>query len=189
MKKLFLFPLFMAFVVQAENNDINQLASCSIIGIDDGNTITCLLNGEKQVKVKLYEIEAPQPDQDYGREASKTLTNLVGYSKLIKINYIYKKDFCQKNDKDCFSNKAGKNKQMYAYIKQEKTWSCGNGDMYATCIGPVDINLEMLNAGMAWALPNSSSEYQQAEKEARQAKKGLWSQPDPIPPWEWRKKK
>ena len=25
------------------------------------------------------------------------------------------------------------------------------------------------------------------EKEAREAKKGLWADPKPVPPWEWRK--
>jgi hypothetical protein len=27
------------------------------------------------------------------------------------------------------------------------------------------------------------------EKEARAGKKGLWADPQPVPPWEWRKKK
>jgi len=27
------------------------------------------------------------------------------------------------------------------------------------------------------------------EKDAREAKKGLWSDPQPMPPWEWRKRK
>jgi endonuclease YncB( thermonuclease family) len=26
------------------------------------------------------------------------------------------------------------------------------------------------------------------EKEAREAKKGLWADPHPVPPWEWQKK-
>ena len=26
------------------------------------------------------------------------------------------------------------------------------------------------------------------EKEARQARKGVWEDPQPVPPWEWRKR-
>ena len=27
------------------------------------------------------------------------------------------------------------------------------------------------------------------EKEARMSKKGLWADPQPVPPWEWRKQR
>jgi endonuclease YncB( thermonuclease family) len=30
-------------------------------------------------------------------------------------------------------------------------------------------------------------EYQDAEDEAKNAERGLWAVPNPVPPWEWRK--
>jgi len=31
--------------------------------------------------------------------------------------------------------------------------------------------------------------FEKLEQEARQGKKGLWAESNPVPPWEWRKKK
>jgi hypothetical protein len=55
-----------------------------------------------------------------------------------------------------------------------------------------NINLEMAEAGWAWASRTGRNrpdgpEYQEAEEHARAAKSGLWSQADPMPPWEFRK--
>lgn len=57
----------------------------------------------------------------------------------------------------------------------------------------MDINLEMVKRGMAWAYiqylkrPHASI-YIEAEKEARDKKLGLWKESNPTPPWEWRKR-
>jgi micrococcal nuclease len=56
----------------------------------------------------------------------------------------------------------------------------------------MNINLEMVKAGYAWAYRQYlkrpyTSEYIDAETEARQARRGLWQQANPTPPWEWRK--
>ncbi len=33
------------------------------------------------------------------------------------------------------------------------------------------------------------AELEKLEKDAREVKKGLWVEPNPVPPWEWRKRK
>lgn len=57
-----------------------------------------------------------------------------------------------------------------------------------------DVNLEQLRAGMAWwyreyakeQVPQNRRAYEQAENEARAAKRGLWAEAKAAPPWEWR---
>lgn len=56
----------------------------------------------------------------------------------------------------------------------------------------IDINYEMVRRGYAWAYREYlkepyASEYLRAEKEDRVKRLGLWQQPNPQPPWEFRK--
>ena len=53
-----------------------------------------------------------------------------------------------------------------------------------------DANAEQVRAGMAWAFTKYLTDpaIKQAEEAARAALVGLWSEPDPMPPWEWRQK-
>jgi endonuclease YncB( thermonuclease family) len=61
------------------------------------------------------------------------------------------------------------------------------GDVY---LGDRHINLEMVREGMAWHYKqySKSKELAEAEDEARKAKKGLWADKSPEPPWEYRKR-
>ena len=56
-------------------------------------------------------------------------------------------------------------------------------------LGDRFINLELVQEGMAWHYKQYSKDraLAQAEREAKEAKRGLWAQPNPIPPWEFRK--
>jgi endonuclease YncB( thermonuclease family) len=47
----------------------------------------------------------------------------------------------------------------------------------------------MLEAGMAWHYTkyDQSKKYADGEKSAKDAGRGLWSDPRRVPPWEWRK--
>lgn len=55
-------------------------------------------------------------------------------------------------------------------------------------LGDRRICLEMVQEGMAWHYVKYSKDKDlaKAEKEAREAKIGIWSDPNPIPPWEYR---
>ncbi len=68
-------------------------------------------------------------------------------------------------------------------------------DRYGRILGDVHlgdrlINLEMVQEGLAWHYKqySKSKELAEAEEEARKAKKGLWGDKSPEPPWEFRKR-
>ena len=51
------------------------------------------------------------------------------------------------------------------------------------------VNEEQVRRGMAWEYSNyhSNKVYTALQNEAQQAKRGLWAQASPTPPWQWRK--
>lgn len=52
----------------------------------------------------------------------------------------------------------------------------------------LDVGKEMVKAGNAWAAKNHLAErtFLGLQLEAKRAHRGLWSQANPVPPWEWR---
>jgi endonuclease YncB( thermonuclease family) len=54
-----------------------------------------------------------------------------------------------------------------------------------------DLSVELLRAGLAWHYKRYNQEPALAslQAEARARKRGLWADPNPIPPWEWRRRK
>jgi endonuclease YncB( thermonuclease family) len=72
-------------------------------------------------------------------------------------------------------------------------------DRYGRIVGKVllsgeDVNLEQIAAGLAWHYkkyqgeqsPSDRVKYADAERAARRLKLGLWHDPNPLPPWEYR---
>ncbi|WP_417737743.1 thermonuclease family protein [Rosistilla oblonga] len=58
-------------------------------------------------------------------------------------------------------------------------------------IGRVDVNAEMIEDGWAWHYKKYNDEERLAklEAKARSAKQGLWADPNPLAPWEYRTRK
>lgn len=67
-------------------------------------------------------------------------------------------------------------------------------DRYGRSVAQVDIdgqntNQQMVSAGMAWCYRKYLRDQGciALETTAREARSGLWTDPHPVPPWEWRK--
>jgi micrococcal nuclease len=54
-----------------------------------------------------------------------------------------------------------------------------------------NVNHELVKDGWCWWYPKyapGDAELEKPETEAQETSKGLWADPQPVPPWEWRKR-
>ncbi len=96
-------------------------------------------------------------------------------------------------NKQAFGNKSKENLKKYIYQKNVVV-EYKNKDKYKRALGTIyykneDINLQQVKDGYAWVYKKYSKNpiYFKAEQEARINKIGLWSDKNPIEPWEFRK--
>ena len=135
-----------------------------VVSIADGDTVTVLDAAQTQHKVRLAGIDAPERKQPFGQVARQYLASAV-FGKTVTIE-----------------------------------WS--KVDRYRREIGKVlldgkDINLMLVDAGLAWHYkfyereqsPEDRHSYSTAEQRARAARRGLWRENTPSPPWEFRRRK
>ena len=85
---------------------------------------------------------------------------------------------------------------LIQYLNKDATIKIVGTDRYKRRLGTLyidghDINLLTIKNGCAWHFKRYSSDqqYASAEEYARKNMVGLWSLPNPIPPWNWRKTK
>ena len=134
-----------------------------IIAILDGDTVTLLDESRSQHRIRLAQIDAPEIG--HGR-------NKPGQP---------------------FGQRSKQSLSDLAFSKDARA-DCPQTDRYGrkVCtilVGNLDVNLEQVRRGMAWVYRKYANDplYYRAEDEARSAKRGLWNDPNPIPPWEYRK--
>ncbi len=116
-----------------------------------------VLRDHQQVKVRLTEIDAPEKKQAFGSRSKQSLSEMC-FGKIATL--------------------ADKGKDRY-----------GRTLARVTCDG-IDVNVEQVRRGWAWVFiryaPKDSPLYR-IEAEARADSRGLWADPEPVPPWDWRK--
>ena len=132
------------------------------IGIIDGDTIKVLSADKEQILVRIAFIDAPEKGQPFGERAKEALSKLV--------------------------------------FDKEVELSPHTIDRYGRLVARVfvsnqDVGLELLKAGLCWVYEKYitratlaiEASYRAAQALAESDRLGLWQDPAPVPPWEWRK--
>lgn len=145
-----------------------------VVGVSDGDTITVLDASQGAHKIRVAGIDTPEKKQPFGEKAKQSLSSLV-YGKPVRIEWA---------KRDRYGRIVGK------VLLAPTDTPC----QAEACAKPVDAGLAQIEAGLAWHYkkyekeqsPDDRGAYARAETEARNRRIGLWSDPDPISPWEWR---
>lgn len=155
---LSLLPILLLLTIPAHAD----LLQGKVVSIADGDTLTLLVD-RQQHRIRLAGIDAPEKSQAFGSRSKSSLGDLT-FQKMVVAD-------CPKTDR-------------YGRL------------ICRVMVGDQDVGLQQVADGMAWWFRRYSGEqspadraaHESAEDAARAARTGLWSDVDPVPPWEWRRR-
>lgn len=132
--------------------------TCRVVGVSDGDTLTVRCSRNEREKIRLSDVDAPEKKQAFGQAAKKLASELAFGKDVVIVEH--------------------------------------NHDRYGRTVAQVvlpdgkDLGRELVRAGMAWWYKRYSKDpsYGDLEDEARKSRRGLWAEPAPVQPWEFRRK-
>jgi endonuclease YncB( thermonuclease family) len=133
-----------------------------VVGVQDGDTVTVLDASKQQHRIRIAGIDAPEKAQAFGTAAKDNLARLA-FGRQAEVH-------CSKRDR---------------YGRE----------VCSVFVDARDVGLEQVRSGHAWWFREYAREqsaddrkvYEAAESEARDARRGLWRDAAPTPPWDWRR--
>ena len=141
----------------------SKILQGKVVSVADGDTITVLDAEKTQHKIRLQGIDAPEKAQAFGAKSKQALYEMV-HGKTVQVSF-------EKSDK------------------------------YGRILGKVlldgqDICHQQIKAGLAWHYKKYQNQqpladrdaYSASETAAKNEKLGLWSDPRPLAPWDFRKR-
>lgn len=132
-----------------------------VIAVADGDSVVVLDAQQRRHRVRLLGIDAPEQAQPWGAESGAHLKALV-------LQHEVQVDFA----------KTDRHGRLVGTLRLQGQ----------------DVNLQLLRAGLAWHhKPYAADQwwldrwrYARAERQAQREQRGLWADPAPTPPWEYR---
>jgi endonuclease YncB( thermonuclease family) len=116
-----------------------------------------VLHEKKPERIRLYGIDCPEKGQAFGQKAKQATSSLL-FGKDVRI-------------------------ETHGRDKHRRTL----GTVFD---GDLNVNQELVKEGWCWwfrkFVPKDLT-LKQFEQEAKEAKKGLWADPNPVPPWLYRR--
>lgn len=157
-RKLIVLILIISAAVTAEA----RLVRGTVVAVIDGDTIT-VRNYRGLERIRLIAIDAPEREQAYGAESRTGLLRML-FGKTVRV--VWKR-------RDRNGRIVGRvllNRQDFglAQVQEGRAWYWG---VYARSL-----------------TPSVRARYERAAREARAGRAGLWAEPNPTPPWEFRRK-
>lgn len=142
--------------------------------VEDGDTIAAIDSNHLEHKIRLLGIDAPEKGQAFGDRSRQNLFRLVA-GKDVRVEW----------------SKEDKYGRFLAIVWLPAQEAC---DPPMCQDGYLDVNLTQVVDGMAWHYKQYEKDqsqrdrkvYGSAERSARVSSTGLWRDPDPAPPWDFR---
>jgi micrococcal nuclease len=151
--------LFLLTSCQPVTPKVGETLEGKVVRIIDGDTFELLVN-QQPYRIRMHAIDCPERGQDFYSRCREALSDHL-FQQTVRVKIV------------------DRERNNGRYI----------GDVY-TKYGEY-INGSMIRDGYAWHFKRYSKDASLAKLEdaARAAKVGLWSQGNPIPPWEYRQQK
>lgn len=134
-----------------------------VLWVHDGDTVDVLTSDLSTVRVRLYGVDCPESDQLHGLAAT-LFSAWHSWLREVEVRVM---------DRDRYGRLVG-----WVLVDPERR----------------NLNHMLVEQGHAWVYEQYCRAREcavllRAQNAARQARLGLWQNPNPMPPWDWRKLK
>ena len=133
----------------------------AVLSVHDGDSLRLRRADGQGMVVRLYGVDCPELGQPYGEAARDLTRRLVGRSVTVRPT----------------GGKSWRREVAVVLLQSGRS-----------------LQSALVEAGLAWVDDRfcrspDCDDWRQAQATARAARRGLWADADPVPPWQWRRAK